>query len=616
MKILIDKIHIKNFRALRDIEVDLKPLTILLGTNNAGKTSFLRAFNAVLGISRTMLNKDDLFINQEGKKPENQEIIIDIRIIPVNEKGERQAIFNPEWQNHLGGSDVIMNETEGIFRDWNFFAFRTKYIFQKDDSPKITYTLIRDWIKKILEKEGEFGRISKIRELISVYLIDAQRDILEDTQSRNSFFGRLASKLEEDYDKDALEEIKANIIALNNKAIEKSTVLSHLKETLEKLNQTTKTSGEGVSITPFPKNVRDLHKGLKVNFQDNGSDTFSMEYHGMGTRSWASILTVGAFIDWEIKNIDVKRDNAESPSPFLPILALEEPEAHLHPNGQRTLYNQIKSFKGQKIISTHSPYIVAQAELSELRHFYKFGDKTEISFVDTNALNIDEKRKIEREVLQTQGELLFAKCIVLFEGETEKQVFPIFAEKFFTTSHFNHGILFISTNGNNYSPFVHLAKTFQIPWFIFSDYDQSNIKKGVDNVLKKILGENIDVDNVIKLNQSIENYLVVENYQNELKKGVFEWKIQNNLIENESSPEQHQYYKVAEQKKINEMSDMELLEELNKRESKVRYPIYWANEIINLNNEKQIPPKIKELFEKIAQKLNIEITQENETGII
>ena len=55
MGILIDSIRIKNFRALRNVEVSLKPVTLLVGTNNAGKTTFLRALNAVLGDRKSVV---------------------------------------------------------------------------------------------------------------------------------------------------------------------------------------------------------------------------------------------------------------------------------------------------------------------------------------------------------------------------------------------------------------------------------------------------------------------------------------------------------------------------------------------------------------------------------
>lgn len=42
MNITIQKVRIHNFRSIRKLEVDLTPLTLLVGANNSGKTSFLR----------------------------------------------------------------------------------------------------------------------------------------------------------------------------------------------------------------------------------------------------------------------------------------------------------------------------------------------------------------------------------------------------------------------------------------------------------------------------------------------------------------------------------------------------------------------------------------------
>ena len=52
MGILIEKVRIKNFRSLKEVEVSLTPLTLLVGSNNSGKTSFLKVLNLALGIER------------------------------------------------------------------------------------------------------------------------------------------------------------------------------------------------------------------------------------------------------------------------------------------------------------------------------------------------------------------------------------------------------------------------------------------------------------------------------------------------------------------------------------------------------------------------------------
>ncbi|TAG88874.1 MAG: DUF2813 domain-containing protein, partial [Bacteroidetes bacterium] len=463
MNILIDKIRIKNFRALQEVEVDLKPITLLVGANNAGKTTLLRALHTVLGVSKNQLNKDDLFIDKSGHQP-SKSIIIDIRIVSIDENGERINTFEQPWRSRLGGQEIFQIDQQSK----EFVAFRVEYSFGREDTPlPATYTLITDWGK---EKLGdEFKRISNIRDLLQMYLIDAQRDLQEDTKSRNSFFGKLVSQLEQSYEEKDLRTLQALIEELNNTAVSNSEVLSHLKEKLSELNRTTQTRGEGVSINPFPKHIRDLHKGMKVNFQDNGSDSFGMEYHGMGTRSWASILTLGAYLDWEIQRRSELEKTGKEFEPISPLIGLEEPEAHLHPNAQRTLYSQLKKFAGQKIISTHSPYIAGQADLTELRHFYKAEDSVVVSQIDLTQLDRKEIEIIKSNIESSKAEVLFSKGVVMCEGETEETALPIFAKAYFGKSNFELGIEFIKTG--KFYPLLTLLRFLKIQYFIFSDYD-------------------------------------------------------------------------------------------------------------------------------------------------
>ena len=50
-----------------------------------------------------------------------------------------------------------------------------------------------------------------------------------------------------------------------------------------------------------------------------------------------------------------------------PLLALEEPETHLHPQAARTLWMHVKNLPGQKLITTHSPYFVQHVPFRDLR---------------------------------------------------------------------------------------------------------------------------------------------------------------------------------------------------------------------------------------------------------
>jgi putative ATP-dependent endonuclease of OLD family len=645
MNILIDKIRIKNFRALQNVEIELKPITVLVGANNAGKTTLLRALNSVLGVSRPLLNKDDLFIDQNGVSHEST-IVIDLHIIPVAQDGRRENQFDTPWTSALGGSDFIQQDAQGR----EFFAFRSSFQFEKEDTPSLVdYDLITDWDAQIVGMK--LTRMRQIRESLKMYFIDAQRDLHQDAGLRTSFFGRMVAQLEHGYSKEALDEIKALIEQANNKAIDGSTVLKHLSEKLALLNTATQTSGKGVSINPLPKNIRDLHKGMKVDFQDNGSDSFGMEYHGMGTRSWASILTAGAFIDWDLQRIQGKIENGEDTSLLFPIVAIEEPEAHLHPNAQRTLYGQLKGFNGQKIISTHSPYIAGQADLSELRHFYKLKDNVEVTQLffrveedekirglnkkiedasgtpnEKNEFNMELMqlesaakgkislegiRKLKKEITEKRGELLFSKVIVLFEGETELISLPVFGRCYFKGRYPHElGVTFVDVGGKlNYEPFLNIAKFLNIPTFILSDADGDTVKK-VKTQITNVF-ETINVVELVSLDPGadFEQCIADCGYDHLINEAIDKVEGKEKYIESYIERLNGHKKKGGVTRVYDDETGLKqaLLDCMG--ENKTQYAAEIAEQFVSFD---VIPSKIKELFSKIDQLLNPTKENDNE----
>lgn len=58
--IAVTDVRVSNFRSLANVEVELGDLTVLIGANNAGKTSFLDAMFSAIGAGRKTLTSDDI----------------------------------------------------------------------------------------------------------------------------------------------------------------------------------------------------------------------------------------------------------------------------------------------------------------------------------------------------------------------------------------------------------------------------------------------------------------------------------------------------------------------------------------------------------------------------
>lgn len=584
MSILIDSIRVAGFRGIKNLEVSLPRITVLIGPNNAGKTSLIKALQLNLGDYSRYLTEEDFYIAADESRV--KEIIVDVRIVPADANGKRAPNFDDEWLTELG--DKIQSEANGN----QFVAIRTrseqnltKGGFDTDRTTLENWPPFETWTTIKIKSTKLSSRLQSIP-FISM---EAQRDIHQDLRDRSSFIGKILASVE--YDKKDILELESQIKQVNDEAVNKSKELQSLKSHLGKLNQSIGGAG-GAEVTPFPKKIRDLSKNFSVYFGETDTNSFSMEYHGMGTRSWASMLTIKSFV-----KILSDRHATES-EPLFPILTAEEPEAHLHPNAQKTLYRQLSDTNGQLILSTHSPFLAAMADLYQIRSMVKTPNGI-VAHKISHEMTEEEKKVIARSVLAKSGELLFAKVLLLFEGITEGQILPAMFKVYTGYAPWDVGISCINVDGKMYRPYLRLGSSFGIPTSILSDNDQST-KTEVTNIIKNLSTETgvLLNANLLHVNYFDEgNDIEAELIANKLREEIIDAFV---LYETKGSPNE-QYQREPKYKELNALDDAQLTAKM--RSAKASYAGFLADVLLENKKGKSVndlvPQNIRASFDCI-----------------
>lgn len=613
MGILIKELRIRNYKCYESLDVELNETSLLLGANNAGKTSLLEALE--LSFTRyKRISEELIFIKKDEVLNKDKEIIIDVLILPDEES------FDEEWFNLFGTLIFEDDEKDRI-------ALRTiiKYNQIKGEYD-LEHKAMTEWPDSsdvLTFNDYNTQRVtSNILEAIPVFYLDAKRDITTEMGDKYSYWGKLVKDINL-LPKD-VEEIEKALNDINNDLIKNSEVLEHLSSSLNKIADVVDSEKRSVEINPVSRKIRDLNKGMEIRFNDKDSESFSIANQGMGTRSWATFLTLSAYIDWKL--LEMKKEV----KPFHPLLLLEEPEAHLHPQAQRKIYSQMQKLVGQKLISTHSSIIAAQADLSSIIHVYKNGCSSSTNNIAIKKLGSEEIRKIKEEVLKTRGDVLFADTLILCEGETEDQLLPIFFKEFFEKEPFELGVNIISVGGfGNYKPFMTVARDLDIDVFILSDGERNVIKaveKAFSNIFEGI--ENYKVDERVKFlpdQANFEKYLLKDGYRQEIVETIDEINETKNFIDTYIEKQQsgrgkrvrtadtcqtchqHIYSELTMDYSGEEGFDKALLDWLSK--NKTEYSSLIGNKILERKGADNIPTEIRKLFSQIASIKKYEISK-------
>lgn len=606
--ILVKEVRIYNFRSLKQVSIKLDRVNILIGENNSGKTSFLDAIHTAIGLGRRNITQDDIFLDLgERSIPKIREVIIDILIRPVDQTGDVVDGF-PEgsFWIELWGNGISQDDSDN-----DFVGIRTRGFWSEERREFTTERqFLQSWSQDPSNLEGskvkEVSGIVSTRQLepIALYLMDAKRDIQDEIYKKGSFWNRLVSDL--DLTEEEVDDLEAKLLNLNEEISGKCQVLKHVQGFLSDIDKTISCDRSSIKIDPIPRSLRNLSKGSNINFATLGAQSFPLSKHGMGTRSLAVLLTFRAYMTW--------RQGNPSENRIHPFLGLEEPESHLHPQAQRALFKQTEEIPGQCIISTHSPYIASQAKIALFRHFRKEQSQTIVTQIDTSSLLEEDLRKIDRMVMNTRGDLLYARAIILFEGETEEQALPEFGKRYFDAFQSALGLSYIGVGGaGNYLPFLRLASSFNIPWYIFSDAEQNPLNS-LSAALRQIgISDYSRESNIFVLNQNqnFESYLIDENYDDAINSMLDSVHGVSNYLDEYKALRQGQNKKGGGTRdyQVPEGNKIALKDILS--EGKTQYGLPLAQSILSLPDQsRRFPGKIKQLLDKISDDLNLSRSSE------
>ena len=614
MAILIKDIKITNFRSLKEVSIELdNNCTVLVGKNNCGKSNIIQAIGLAFNYSTIL--KEDIFISPQEPFDESKKITIDVRILPIDKEGVVQDSFEDVWARSFGDSRSIDNTT-----DKEYLGFRTVIAYDQD---KEIYTNIKYKINNWKDEgDSKIGTIIKRNALenIEIILVDAQRDISLDIKDRKSIWGELTSKMK------VSDKVRGNIETqlntLNKKIVHESDILKAISK---ELKSSTADKESKVDISPITRDIETLYRGMNIYYTSKDSSPTSVENLGLGVRSWAVFSTVKAEIMAKIK----KRSSEDIA--YHPLILVEEPEAHVHPQAQRQLFSDISALVGQKVITTHSPYILSQIELNKIKYVRKIGACSETFPLLIAGLNNDELRKIRRTVMNTRGEILYSNAVILAEGETEEQAITVFLRKHFNKEPFELGINVIGVGGSNYLPFMRMLNRMSIRWYVFSDGESLPVKRLKDCVKNTYNEKEVDLSeypNIIVLEDghSFETYIVANGYSKEIIKAInrvevedgrdanyFEWYIKNNHGQKDKYISTGKKCEICNQTLRtgtlkdytgNEGKKKALIDCITTKGAKTKYATAIAEEICGITNRKRmIPNKLKDLFIKIQQDL-------------
>lgn len=550
----IENIIIKNYRSLKNIEINPRNILALVGQNNSGKSNILKALQLFFE-SSTKYVDDECFYDHKTSNPikilisfsnltpweieqfkpwmNDKKLIIEKEVV---KQGEGSYTFNNyailkvpkiEWlqKNKINGKSITKwwkDKEELKFNGLNFLDYVGTTKPNVGDWKEAAKNFIKDHDEEIEWKEVKVsnpkGYSGVLKGSLPEFIyIPAVRDITDETKvAKTNPFGQLINSV--------LEKIsEERKILISTKLSEIESILNRgenyerieeIKSIETKLNKLLDEIMDcDVEIEMNMPKINDVFGGAKLYANDGIRTAIETKGHGLQRAMIFTILRAYS----EFANLQTAGKKASEKSV---LFAIEEPELYLHPQAQRTLMSvirEIASGKDQVIYTTHSSLFVNISFFDEICIMRKktkqgktFSNPTQLLIkqlkddlkarkgVSASEMGIREQYSHVFNPMINEG--FFANKVVIVEGPSEQYLLPIVADTVDYNLDKNNVSVIHADGKGQMDRLLRIFNGFKIPTFLWFDGDKNNsdsaTKEKTLELLKLVDNEKSSIDEV------------------------------------------------------------------------------------------------------------------------